>query len=157
MQKFYLKVTNISRTDTKLKTCSIQVEEKKEFGVKRMCSQPPNKPRDRFNCSWIDAAGREIPQEWIDKRENQKKHQNTGEEEEEEKVVSPETEIAKSLNKLLDEEEIGKEEQEEQDGKKHYLAEVEDEKVAEDNGHELDDEGHGKDLNRQWRRGGQAG
>ena len=33
----------------------------------------------------------------------------------------------------------------------------EDEKVAEDNGHELDDEGHGKDLNRQWRRGGQAG
>merc|ERR1712025_1185995 len=51
---------------------------------------------------------------------------------------------AEGMNKLLDEEELEEEEQEEQDEKKHYLIEVEDEKVDD----ELDDEGHGKDLNR---------
>ena len=54
-----------------------------------------------------------------------------------------------SLNKLLDEKEVEKEGQEEQDEKKHYLIEVEDEKGADDDGEpELGDEDHGKDMNR---------
>ena len=62
--------------------------------------------------------------------------------------LSPKTNIDDGINKLLDEEELEKEKQEEQDEKKHFLIEVEDEKVADNSGPELDDEGHGKNLNR---------
>ena len=57
--------------------------------------------------------------------------------------------IDDAINKSFDEKEVEKEMQEEEDEKKHYLVEVDDEKGAEDDGEpELDDEGHGKDLNR---------
>ena len=49
------------------------------------------------------------------------------------------------INRLLDEKELEKAEREEQDEKKHYLIEVDDEKVADNSGPELDDEGLGKD------------
>ena len=54
------------------------------------------------------------------------------------------------INRLLDEKELEKAEREEQDEKKHYLVEVDDEKIADNSGPKLDDEGHGKDLNRDY-------
>ena len=79
----------------------------------------------------------------LDEKELEEDLSDEKEEEEEKSPKIP------GINKSLDEKEVEKENQEEEDEKKHYLVEVEGEKGAEDDGEpELDDEGHGKDLNK---------
>ena len=93
------------------------------------CSNTPFKPR----VNGVNGTERNRICSWFakDKKDLKPENDETG------------------LNKLLDEKEVEKEDQEEEDEKKHYLVEVKDEKGAEDDGEpKLDDEGHGKDLNR---------
>ena len=113
----------------------------------RGCIHTPYKPRDK-NCSvyLIDYDKRKV--EKADQEEEIEKDLTDVEKEDQEEERT-ETAIPGGINKLLDEKEVEKEDQEEQDEKKHYLVKVKDEKGAEDNGEpELDDEGHGKDLNK---------
>ena len=128
-KKIILKVTNICRPGRKPGFCE-DPNAPPEFS----CTHTPYEPRDS-GCK-----------DRVEPDEKEKKDQE--------------------LNKLLDENDL---EQEEQDERKYYLVEVKDEKYEKyekdekderdekdkkevDGGPELDDEGHGKDLNRggQW-------